>query len=98
MARKRTRGKIWNITLKRESFIVWALMGASLASCCPASLQKRPLPTRPALEAVSVQNCKVVSGIRWCEVTIEPVLLNDENLKTHIIKLNAEPVWIHPAK
>lgn len=42
---------------------------------------------------MKVQNCKNVNGVRWCEVTIEPVLINDENLKTHIMKIEAEPVW-----
>jgi hypothetical protein len=65
----------------------------TLQGCCRAGLTKRPLPGRPDLLTVKVQNCKNVNGVRWCEVTIEPVLINDENLKTHIMKIEAEPVW-----
>jgi hypothetical protein len=41
-----------------------------------------------------VKNCKVVNGVRWCEVTIEPVMLNDEALKSDRLKIEAEPVWL----
>jgi len=43
-----------------------------------------------------VKNCKTAAGKRWCEVTIEPVLLNDENLKADRLKIEAEPVWVLP--
>lgn len=66
----------------------------TLQGCSHAGLTKRPLWPRPELNIVEVKNCKMVSGVRWCEVTIEPVLLNDENLKTDRMKIEAEPVWI----
>jgi hypothetical protein len=45
---------------------------------------------------VKVDNCRVIDGVEWCDVTIVPVVLNDENLKTYIIKVEKEPVWIKP--
>lgn len=49
---------------------------------------------RPDLMQVKVKNCKDVNGVRWCSITIEPVLINDENLKNYIIQVEAEPVWV----
>ncbi len=64
-----------------------------LLGCCPAGLTKRPMHRRPDLLPVQVRNCHVIDGEEWCEVTIVPVLINDENVKTYIIKVEKEPVW-----
>jgi hypothetical protein len=69
--------------------LTWTLQG-----CSAHGLTKRPLPTRPELFTVKVQNCRDVKGEQWCDITIKQVLLNDEGLKSHILKMEAEPVWI----
>ena len=84
------------MTKEFARFCLMLCLMSNVAACSQPGLTRRPLPTRPVLEAVSVQNCKVVDGVRWCEVTIEPALLNDENLKSHIIKIESEPVWVKP--
>lgn len=61
----------------------------TLNGCCHLGARVA-LPPRPALEPVSVRNCRIVNDVEWCDVTLQPVLLNNEALQNHIYKLEIE--------
>jgi len=65
----------------------------NLNACCPHGLIRQPKLLRPELIVVKVKNCKLVNSEEWCEITKQPVLINDENLKNHIIKMEKEPCF-----
>lgn len=63
----------------------------TLASC--SAIGRRinvAAPRRPDLSPVVVQNCREDDNdVRWCEVDIATVLINDAKIKAHVRKLEA---------
>src|SRR3972149_6422417 len=87
------RGRFWRLSV--------VLMMLAVASC--STFRPRPpsypVPLPPALETVVVRKCLEIEGAErclpkgspWRFITIQPVLLNDENLKHYIEVLLTAP-------
>ena len=71
-------------------FFVALCLIAMLPACSHAGRTRRTVQPRPVLERVDVRGCRDVAGVRWCDVTITPLLMNDEALKHHVMMLEAE--------
>ena len=67
----------------------------TLNGCCRDGVRVA-LPPRPPLEPFSVRNCRIINDVEWCDVTIKPVLLNNEALQNHVYKLENEATCWKP--
>lgn len=66
------------------------LVTLTLGNCSVLSKTiEHEIPDRPKLRTIIVQNCRMDNGVKWCEVNIANLLLNDAEQKAHIKRLEA---------
>ena len=97
--RKHQRGnerERWAMSKGWKRFLPAIILLTTFAGCSHGAraVRKERLPETPVPRNVQVLGCRYVEGKKFCEVEIVPLLLNDEDCKDHIEKLEGFPVWI----